>query len=430
MPKPQDPPTKDLVPPLETPKPERLSIGKLDSPDDRVLISRKAGGDTWSRVGKGEAVFSSDRLLCPPGFNAKLEFETGAVAELWGNVYPDLLPLPLLDTAITPFVPPDDFDADFILHTGRVYLSAGRAMGAKVRVRVRDEIWDLNLPDRSSELVVQVINAPTPGRVAESPKALATAYMLKGTANVKVRDKSYSLSSSEILEWDSKIGRLSEPKKSGGSTADSQAYFAKSPVYPNAKTAQPMRKALDQFAERIKKATSVEAAFAELRTEAMAPPTDEYYAGYRFAVLAAAGQGDLATLADSLNDVNRPDGRVAAVFGIQHALASYPELGSKFQAIATSKLRLSIEATEELLRTLRGVTDQERSDPDTLSKLVDQLNAPEIAQREAALYTLVTQIDPTAHTKSGLLFDTAASEDVRKAAKEAWRKRVDELLKR
>lgn len=429
MPKSEDPPKKHLVPPAETPKPDRLSIGKFDSPDDRVLISRKADGDTWSRVAKGEAVFSSDKLFCPPGFTAKLAFETGAVAELWGNVFPDLLPLPLLDAAITPYVHPDGFDADFTLHTGRVYLSAGRATGANIRVRVRDEIWDLSVPDRASEVVVQVINMPTPGRVAETPKAVATAFVLKGTATAKVRTKSYPLATGEVIEWDSKGGKLAGPKKPEGPMADGATYFARSSVYPNAKTAQPMRKALDQFAERLKKAPSVNAAFAELRTEPMAPPTDDYHAGYRFAVLAAAGQGDFATLADSLNDANRPDGRAAAVFGIQHALSSYPELGPKFQAVATSKLRLSDDATEELLRTLRGVTDQERTDPDTLYKLTDQLNAPEIAQREAALYTLVTQVDPSAAMRSGLLFDTAASEDVRKAAKELWRKRIDELLK-
>ena len=429
MPKPEDPPKTDLVPQPETPKPDRLAIGKLDSPDDRVLISRKADGDTWNRVAKGEAVFSSDKLLCPPGFNAKLAFETGAVAELWGNVFPDLLPLPLLDAAITAYVPPDGFDADFSLHTGRVYLSAGRAMGANIRVRVRDEIWDLSLPDRTSEVAVQVINVPTPGRVAESPKALATAYILKGTATAKVRAKSYPLATGEVIEWDSKGGKLSGPKKPEGPMADGPSYFAKSAVYPNAKTAQPMRKALDQFAERLKKSTSVSAAFAELRTEPMAPPTDYYYAGYRFAVLAAAGQADLATLADCLNDTSRQDVRAAAVFGLQHVLASYPDLGSKFQAVATSKLRLSEDATEELLRTLRGVTEQERTDRETLYKLADQLNAPEVAQREAALYTLVTQVDPTAQTRPGLVFDTAASEEVRKVAKEAWRKRIDELVK-
>jgi hypothetical protein len=426
MPKPPEP-NKDLVPAAEPPKVDRLAVGTLESPDDRVLFARKADADVWTRVAKSEAVFGSDKLICPPGYSAKLTFETGAVAELWANVFPDLLPLPLLDTAITSHVAYDGFDADFTLHAGRVYLSVGKANAANVRVRFRDEIWDLTLPDRTSEVVVQVVNVPTPGKTAESPKAIVTAVVLKGTASAKVRFKAIpKIAAGEALEWDSKGGKLAGPKKPDGPAGD-PAYFAKSPVYPNAKSAQPMRKVLDQFAERLKEAKSVSAALAENRAEPMAPPTAEYYAGCRFAVLSAAGMGDLAVIADSLNDANRPDVRAAAIFALQHLLACYPDQEEKFRAVAGAKLRLSEENTTELLRTLRGVTDAERTDRDTLSKLVSQLNAAEVAQREAALYTLVTQVDPSAATRPGLTFDTAAPADVREAAMKAWNKRIEEL---
>jgi hypothetical protein len=426
MPKLIGPMPKDAALP-EVQKIDRQAIGKLDSPDDRVLMARKAESEIWNRVTRGGSVFSSDKLICPPGFTAKVAFETGVVAELWGNVFPDLLPLPIYDAAMTAAVS-DGYEADFLLHTGRVYLTTSRMMGAKIRVRTVSETWDIFIPDRTSEVVLQIVKAPEAGP-STTPRVTLIAFVLQGSATINVKAKAHRLAAGECLETNNKDSQLIGPKKPDRAPISDPLYFAKLAVYPNAKLAQPMRKSLDQFAERLKTAKSVSAAFAELRSEPMAPPTVEDSAGYRFAILSAAAMGDLGVLADCLNDANRQDVRQTAVFGLQHLLSSQPELETKFRAVALDKLRLSDSATTDLLRTLRGLTEVERTDRATLTKLAEQLNSSEIASREVALFTLAVVVDPTSATRPGLLLDTAASEEIRKAAVEAWRKRIDELAK-
>jgi hypothetical protein len=423
-------PVRELTPAQTPPKDGRVAVAKLDSPDGKVLLARKADSDTWTRVPRAGEVASSDRLVCPPGSAAKLNFETGAVVELWANVFPDLLPVPVNETAVTPHVPYDGFDADLTLHAGRVYLAAGKGMGAAVRVRFRNEIWDVTLPDNTSEAVVQVHHELVPGAEPELPKTTAVVHVLKGTAGVKVRFKTVpKVSAGEVLTWDSKGGTLDGPKMPAGQFGKDAADFNRAPVYPNPKAAQPVLAVLDELAVRLKDGKPVPAAVAELRPEATAPSSPVTFAAARVSVLTAAAVGDLGVVADALNDPNRFEFRTAAVVAIQHHLAAFPDDADAFRKLAGSKLRLSGENTDALLRTLRGVSEAERKNKEVLGKLVDQLTAAEVAQREVALFILVTQVDPTAESRPGLLFDTAGPADAREAAAKAWRKRVDELAK-
>jgi hypothetical protein len=426
MPKPDVTPKSDVAPPPPPPRNDRLVVAKLDTPDGKVVLAKKTD-DPWSRVAKGADLYAADRLLCPPGYAAKLTAPTGTTIELWGNVFPDLLPIPVHETIVTPHVPPDGFDADFTLHTGRVYLTAGRPSTA-VRVRFREEVWDVTLPDAQSEAVVQVVHMPVPGTLAEPPRTVAAVHVMKGTANLTVRFKTFDkVAAGELIDWDSKVGKPAGPKKPDGQFGKDSAYFNKVPVYPSPKAAQPMLQALDQFAERLKPGTPAQAAFAELRADPTAGVSSAYLAGGRFSVFASAAVGDLAAVADVLNDANRPDLRVAAVTALQHHLADQPDAEEKFRTLAREKLRLSDDGVTVLLRHLRGVGPDDRTDLTTLNRLVDQLTAAEIAQREVALYVLLTDVDPTARSRPTLVFDCAAGADVREAAKAAWQQRVKEI---
>ncbi len=429
---PEKKPMGDLVPAPEPPRADRLAVAKLDSPGEKVLLARKTDADPWVRIAKGEAVNSADRVVCPPGFTAKLTFGSGATAELWGNVVPDLLPLPLLDTAVTLHAPNDGYDADLTLHAGRVYLSAGKANGAVFRVRFRGEVWDVALPDAASEVLVQLVHQPSPGKLPESPVASAAVYAVKGSAGVKERYKAVpKIATGEVLLWDSKGGKTAGPKKPDPADRlmQNDLGFGKAPVYPNAKTAQPMLKALDGFATRLKDAKSVASALTELRAEPNAPPTPEYFAGGRFSILAAAGLLDLPAVADALNDGARPDHRQAAVIALQYLLAAYPDQEEKFRELAATKLRLADKKkVDRLLRSLRGVAEAERTDRVTLDELVEQLKGEEVAEREVALFALITGVeDPSMPPRPGLFFDTAGSAEVRAAGVKAWEARVKEL---
>jgi hypothetical protein len=424
------PPKEDLTPAKTPPREGRIAVGKFDSPDSKILLARKADTDVWTRVAKGNEVMSSDRLVCLPGYTALMTFETGAKAELWANMDPDLLPVRVFETSITLHPPYDGFDADLTLHTGRVYFSAGRAAGAAVRVRFHDEVWDITLPDSTSEVAVEVQHLPVPGAVAERPMTTGVVFVMKGTAALKVRFKTIpKVSAGEMLVWDSKGGTLMGPRKPEAPGGANGPDFNKTPVYPTSKTAQPMQKALSDFADRIKDAQSVPAALSELRTEPNGAPSAAYFAGVRFSLFGSAALGELSTITDALNDGNRQDIRSNAVDTLQHHLATYPEAEAQFRTLAGTKLRLSEESTTQLLRTLRGFTPAERTDSATLQKLIHQLTAEEVCQREVALFMLLTQIDPAAQQRPGLVYDVGGPAEVREAGAKEWQKRIEELAK-
>lgn len=430
--KPAEPekPKTEVAPPPAAPRNDRLAVARSDTPDGKVLLAKKGEADPWTRVAKGAEVFASDWLLCPPGYTAKLTLDTGAAVELWGNVFPDLLPIPVNETAVRPHVPPDGFDADLTLRTGRLYLSAGQANKAVVRVRFADEVWDVTLPDNKSEAVIEVVAEPVPAALPEPSKTVAVVQVLKGVATVNVRFKTFpNVPAGELIAWDSKVGKPSDPKKPDGQFGKDSAYFNKVPVYPNTRTAQAMLAALDEFAGRLKSAAAVPAAFAELRAAPAAAPSATYLAGARFSVFGSAAVGDLSAVADALNDIARPDLRVAAVAALRHRLATHPDDADRFRELGRTKLRLSDDAAGSLVQTLKGVADADRTDASVLSRLVDQLTAAEVAQREVALYVLLTDVDPSSRARPALAFDVGSGADVREAAAKAWRKRVDELTK-
>jgi hypothetical protein len=97
--------------------------------------------------------------------------------------------------------------------------------------------------------------------------------------------------------------------------------------------------------------------------------------------------------------------------------------------VARERWKLSAADTDAYLNTVAGVDDKQRADADALNKLADQLNAETVAQREAALFVLITEIDPPAARVPALAIDVAGPQEKRAQAVAAWKKRIAEVLK-
>lgn len=434
----KDDPKDDLgakQPPLEN----RAVVAVNDAGNDQVLVAKRAAGDGWAVVAKGAEVSSTDRLVCLPGYKAKVQFKTGVSAELWGNVSPDVLPVPVYDTALTPFIPYDGFDADFTLHTGRVYLGNTRDTPVVVRVRVgdpkfkaKDQQFDLTLPDKGCELVVEVNHRLTPGAADDPPQTGLVLHVLKGTATLPVKRKTTTVAAGEVVVFDSARGEVDGPKKPDEKAAKGLAYFDRLAAAPDGAKARPMLIALGQFADRVKEAKTVPAAVAELRADPTKKPESEaaYAAGARFSVFATAALGDVNELADVANNPNRPDLRYAAVEALRGLLAAEPDRVDALRKLAVERWKLSADDADSYLGTLAGLGERRRRDADALKRLVDQLNADQVALREAALFVLVYEVDGSPQTQSSpLVFDVAGPKAARDAAAAGWTKRVADLLK-
>jgi hypothetical protein len=174
---------KELVPKDPPPRPDRVQIGRLENPSAVVV---RPQGEGWARVPPEDpTVISTDRLVALPGYRTPLKLNPNVSVELWGNLrelFPDS---PVLESSVTPHLPADGFHADLTVHAGRVYLTTTQPKGARVRLRFRDQVWDLTLADPKSEVVLEIVHLPDPGPREEPPKTTAGLAVLAGEATLR-----------------------------------------------------------------------------------------------------------------------------------------------------------------------------------------------------------------------------------------------------
>lgn len=442
----RDEPKKD-EPKVEEPKKEELGgkqppldnrgpVGVSDTADDQVLVANRSTGDGWERVKKGAEVQSTDRLVCLPGYKARVQFKSGATAELLGNVPGELFRLPIAETALTPHVPYDGFDADFTLHAGRVYLGNTKDKPAVVRVRVRDPkfpvkdvYFDLTVPDKGSELVVEVLHRTT-GRATDPPQTRTVIHCLKGTAGMVMKGKPTPIEAGSEVQHESSRGVAEGPRKAAD-RAEAAVYFGRDPVIGEPDKGRAMLKALRQIADGMKDVKAVPKAVEEQRRDPTGPPADHllFIAGVVWSVYSTAALGDAAELTDLLNDPNRPGIRGTACAALRGLLACSPDKLEAVRITARDRWKLSADDTDYFLDTLAGLSETKRKDKEALNKLADQLNAETVAQREAAQFVLLVDLDPAAAAAPGLVLDVTAAADKRAAAIAQWKKRITDLTK-
>ena len=225
---------------------ERRAIAKYATPDQPLLFQRR-GTDQWERVAANDArLASTDTLLALPGFHPEIDLDTGVHLQLWGNAR-EILPLPLSETRLTLYVPPQGIDADLTLQAGRLFLSTPKAKRPTiVRLRFRDEVWDVTLATPDSVVGVDLIGAPASGRLfnrelAESPRFVVYLGVLQGKASVRNGfQQSGDLLADAKWKWDSKGGRPGPaPKRTRTTRALPTAGPSWCPPRPRARTWRP-----------------------------------------------------------------------------------------------------------------------------------------------------------------------------------------------
>jgi hypothetical protein len=290
-------------------------------------------------------------------------------------------------------------------------------------------IYDVELTGPDAEVVFESTVQLEPGTTATGVIRSALLFVAKGSAKVwSVSDEPANVKTGEYLVWASDTTQVKGPFEAGKPSSQTVAYFNKIPIYNDDKGAQAMLKVLDSFAEGFTDNATLAAKVAELRQPPTAPVTAEYLAGARYSVLCSAALQQLPDLADSLNDATRADLNTTAIFALRHLLATDPSKQSEFLKLATSKLRLNDTEAKDLLQLLHGTNAADRTNAQTLTTVVNQLNGREVAQRSVALYVLLTEVDPTALTNPRLIFTMEATAQERLPKIAAWKKRIEDLL--
>jgi hypothetical protein len=433
-PMPAQPPV-ELVPQVPAPRNDPLAVSRFEIAD-QVLLAERDG--KWNRIlPKMPEVSTGEKLLALPGFHCLLKLDSGAQIELWGNL-PDQFPIPILESSVTLHIPDDGFDADLTLHSGRIYLTAAKPTGAKIRVRNSGELWDVALADGTADVVIETTRRVSPGMAAEidpadKPQTTLQLAVLKGRAGLKNRHRNLpDLGAGDTVTWTSKGAGFAGPRKLGKDQS-----FARLPANPTDAIQRAVKATLDEFADGFKEPDSVRVRLAEmfvLRDPGFNETpleTARRLVKPSVAVLAHSAIGDLPQAIDGLVDDARPRVREAAAYGLQSLAASEPDAVDRIARMFADKSRLTADQTRSVARLLRGPSIQEKADPRILDQLVESLNSPALAIRELAFWQLLNEVDPDARTMKVLAnFDAAAAPLAREGSFNAWKRRIEDLKKK
>lgn len=408
-------------PPVREPDPERRPIAAYDTPREPFLAQQRDTG-RWVRVDPvNPKVSTTDALLALPGFHPQLALDGGVRLELWGSV-PEHLPLPLSESRVTLHVPAQGLDADLTLHAGRVFVTAPKAdRPVVVRVRFRDEAWDVTLGTKDTEVGIDLIGEPARGLfpdrdIVESPRALAYLGVVTGLASVRAGFvRSGDLGAGAKWKWDSKGGRPGPAPKADPDEAGVPNRWVKVP--PNTPAAKEAAAAVAEMGRRVGVgAGPFEPEFAQTLKD----PTESISRRVLATWMLAAVDDRLAYLVDAL-EVDAPLVRDAAAKALQHWVAQDPNRANLLNQVLGMKATLTDVQRNRIATQVRLPVLPVPADG--MNQLFDLLGADRLAIRELVRLQLA-RLDPAGAKE--FRYDAAGDQRGTQASnwKESWNRRA------
>ncbi|HEV3261714.1 MAG TPA: FHA domain-containing protein, partial [Gemmataceae bacterium] len=170
-----------------------------------VLVQRQGEAHPWSILRPEARVATGHTLVSLPGYRSLIALDGGLQLTLWGNLPEFSASPPVLESVVMLHAPSPRTDLDFTLDRGRVVVTNRKEPAASARVRLRflREDWELELPDASSEVGVELWTRPggaAAGAAAQPPAACLGLFALKGRVRVRARGKSFDLDKRR-LSW-------------------------------------------------------------------------------------------------------------------------------------------------------------------------------------------------------------------------------------
>lgn len=417
----------------------RRTIGKLETPDQVVLLARSPERNTYERVLVDvPAISSTDSLICLPGYKAKIKLDSGVIVDLWGNT-PEQLPGSVFESRVQLFVPPEGFDADIAVRCGRIFVTTTKPGGAKVRFRTGERVWDATLTNDKAEALLEVIPSYEPGvpllnEGGETPRMSVAFAASRGKVGLNVPGaKDFgTLTAPKAFFCTSESGPIEEIP--GNEKTD---YFTRYPLLPpdpngvRQARALAMQRALTDLAGQLKSRDGLKTRIAERLSEEGDFSTVTQVMPAKLAVYCAAAIDEPSDLVDALNSALKPFTRDAATFALERWLPMGPDNTVKLRQQLLTKQFPEAQA-DQIVRLLRHYSPEDLKRAETLDLLVNLLSKGEsTAVRELAFWTLITFVDPSAFENNRLnRYDAGGTPADREAAATAWRQRVSEIKRK
>ena len=396
--------------PVQPPDTERRALATWDATGHPILFLRRETAQWVKAVAADAKLSTTDTLLALPGFRPDVALDTGVRLVLWGNT-PESLPVPIAESRVTLLVPPQSVGADLILHAGRVFLSAPKATGpTTVRVRVRDEVWDVTLADARTEIAIDLIGQPTPGSISgpdlpESPRALVFLGVINGSASVRAGfTASGPLAAGAKLKWDSKGGRPALAPQNDKDDVPGDRWRR------DAATTAAAKEGATAVADLAKMVGMSDGPFDVLFDAIVKDQADRPARRVLAAWMLGAVDG-IAYLIDAL-EANAAPVRDAAARALVHWVAQLPDREGELAKVLETKMAIGGQASTVLSLVRSTITSA--ADVDTLFLL---LRSERLPVRELARLQLA-QMDPRGAQESR--YDAAA--DGRDSQAQAWQR--------
>ena len=425
-PMPREVEAKSIVTPKDVPDPDRLPVARLFTRESLVL-NRRRDTDKWERLEPQKEIHTTDTILTLPGNQAEVHFDTGVVLNLWGSL-PQYQTIPVLDlqeSRIVPHSPPNGFDADFTLESGRVFITRQVAKGkqvepSKVRVRFKEEIWEITLLDAEVEVCVDLLGFYPEGvpfskeKFGPAPKTEFYFGLLKGKAGLKVKFKDYPMLQAPMrADWDSVVGEFNVPEKI---TEQDMEWWNKSiPAHDGAKA---MQAAVTYFVDYMKKSqASLETVFNSAMKD------EKEQANYRaYAVHCLQAIDSMSFLADALDMTDLPEGFIVRAVGIrcvQHWTGQSPERDLQLYRLLIDKKGYTEPHAQMIMQLLHPFRENELAKAEIAAALFDAMRHERVAIRDLAVMHM-SLADTTGFREIGFL-DMAAPEQQRDPVVAKWK---------
>ena len=400
------PQVEKVLPPLKAVR----GIGRVETPRELVVMQLDAEWVRPKPVAPDELVLlSNSPVMALPGYRANALLDGKVQVHLWGNV-PEQLQYRVLESRVKFHVPPDGFDADITLLGGRIYLKSKKndadkkPIGAKVRVRVATEVWDITLPDDKADVLIELVSWFEPGtpyaRTGGSrPKIEARVAAVAGTVGLRAPDRftpPVSLPEGTQVTWVSAAKEggsnvLSAPKRIE-SMSESERFPQKEGERQKLVKGL-LTEAADLVAQKnvgaviSKRLDAPDPPLKPIERDLLAPPL-AIYSQAALADATPAGSEYLKPLVDILKSELPWLARQAVVTALANWVAR--DLGNTelLHGVLTGKGLLPDE-TDRLLTLLRAYVSPTKIDPPALDRLVELLADESIPVREAALWNIM-----------------------------------------
>ena len=382
---------------------ESREVGRYLSADKgppSLLVQRQNEPYAWAPLQPGSRITTGNHLVSLPGYRSQVELDSGVQLLLWGNV-PEFSNFPpVLESSIMLYSPPPGVDLDFTLDRGRVRLSNQKPEGeARIRLRFLRESWDLDLPGRGNEIVLEVWGisprdmAWTSARNGKGP-VTCLGIFTKGQARLKARDREYALPGLSRFTWSN-----SGPLPAGPRPLDKLPEWWTDRLEPRTAEVADIMLALKDFQGTLRKTDAVlDGVLTQIRESDDAT-------NRTLGILFLAALDASPHVVGALENREHPEVRGTAAYALRHWIARSRDHDLELYRVLCEQKGYSREKAAIIMGLLHGFSDAALAEPQTYATLIDYLNHENLAIRELAFWHLAHMVPEGAKK---IVYDPAA----------------------